>query len=132
MGAWSRWKRVCTTSVADVPTTYINTFENETYIKPSENNVCSYYVTNGRCEVKLGVECLSSTNNFVQIISGLPKSKSPIYSNVVNLVMSNSGASGVFQLNTNGTIRIVCSYGDSSVTGGRFFYTTFSYPVAES
>ena len=128
---WRNWRRVCTTSVADVPTTYINTFENETYIKPSEANVCSYYVTNGRCEVKLGVKCLSTTNNFVQIISGLPKSKSPIYSNVIDLVMSNSGASGVFQLNTNGTLRIVCRYGDSSVTGDRFFYTSFSYPVAE-
>ena len=128
---WTPWGKICTTSVADVPTTYINTFENETYIKPSEANVCSYYVTNGRCEVKLGVKCLSTTNNFVQIISGLPKSKSPIYSNVVDLVMSNSGASGVFQLNTNGTLRIVCRYGNSSVTGDRFFYTSFSYPVAE-
>ena len=128
---FSKWKIMSGSTVADVPVTYINTFENKTYVKPAETNVCSYYVTNGRCELKLGVVCLSTTNNFVQIISGLPKPKSAVYSNVTDLIMSNSGARGVFQLITDGTLKIVCSYGDSSIAGDRFFYTTLSYPVAE-
>ena len=130
---WTSWQKVCTTSVADVPSTYINTFENETYVKPANTNVCSYSVTNGICVIKLETICLSTTDDFVQILSGLPKPKEIMYSNAIDRVMnSNSGARGLFQLVTNGTLRITCSYGDSSVSGVRNFYTTFSYLVAES
>ena len=129
----SAWGKVCTTSVADVPITYISTFENETYVKPTNTNVCSYSVTNGICVIKLETICLSTTDDFVQILSGLPKPKEIMYSNVIDRIMSsNSGAIGLFQLVTDGTLRITCSYGDSSVSGVRNFYATFSYLVAES
>ena len=132
---FSPWKRVCTTSVADVPITYINTFEDETYVKPANNNTngCSYHVTNGICVIKLETVCLSTTDNFVRILSGLPKPTRVLYSNTIDRVMSsNSGARGVFKLVTDGTLQIVCSYGDPSVTKARNFYTSFSYPVEES
>lgn len=127
------WKRVCSTSVADVPITYINKFENETYVKPSDTNVCSYYVTNGHCIIRLETVCLSTTQNFVQLVSGLPKPKDGLFSNVIDRQMeSNSGARGIFHLLPSGILRVVCNYGDSSVTEPRKFYATFSYPVAES
>ena len=132
-GNWTPWKKVCTTTVEDVPKTYINTFEDETYVKPTMSNVCSYYVTNGFCVIKLETVCLSTTDDFVQIVSGLPKPKEVLYSNVIDRTMSaNTGAKGLFQLITDGTLRIVCDYGDTSVTNVRNFYASFSYPVAES
>ena len=130
---WTDWQRVCTTSVADVPETVINTFEDETYVKPSNSKVCSYYVVNGYCTVTLETVCLSTTENFVQIISGLPKPKTTVYSNATDRTMdTNSGARGLFQLLSNGNLRVVCSYGDTSVTKIRNFYATLSYPVAKS
>ena len=127
------WQRVCTTTVEDVPITYINTFEDETYVKPANHNLCSYYVVNGICVIKLETACLSTTDSFVQILSGLPKPKEVLYSNAIDRTMnSNSGVRGLFQLVTDGTLRVACNYGDSSVTGTRNFYITFSYPVAES
>ncbi len=130
---WSSWKGLCATTVKDVPKTYINTFEDETYVKPTYTNVCSYSVTNGICVIKLETACLSTTDDFVQILSGLPKPKEIMYSNAIDRAMnSNSGAKGLFQLVTDGTLRVVCNYGDSSVSGVRYFYVTFSYLVAES
>ena len=132
-GSWGKWQRLCTTKVADVGITYINTFENETYVKPSGTNSCSYHVINGHCIVTLQTICLSSTNNFVKIVGGLPKPKALLYSNAIDRQMnSNSGARGVFQLTTGGVLNIMCNYGDTSVTDGRNLYVTFSYPVAES
>lgn len=120
-------------TVDDVPITYINKFEDETYVKPSTTNACSYHVTNGHCIIKLETVCLSTCLGFVQIFSGLPKPKVELFSNVIDRNMeANSGARGIFHIIPSGALRIVCSYGDSSVTGTRNFYATFSYPVAES
>ena len=130
-GVWHNWRKLCTTSVADVPVTYINTFENETYVKPIGTNSCSYYVTNGNCIVTFRTFCLSTITSFTQIVSGLPKPKEIIFENAIDRNMNwNSGARGVFQLNTSGVLNVVCNYGDTSVTGDRNFYVTFSYPVA--
>ena len=128
------WQRVYTTSVADVPITYINTFEDETYVKPSNTNACSYQVINGHCIIRLETFCLTSTtHDFVQIFSGLPKPTNELFSNIIDRNMQiNSGARGVYSLLPNGTLRIVCDNGDTSTGGPRYFYATFSYPVAES
>ena len=130
---WSAWRKIPNTSVADVPITYINTFENETYVKPASTNVCSYYVSNGNCIISIETTCLSTSTGFTQIISGLPKPKSTLYANAIDRMMSaNSGARGLFQLTRNGTLNITCNYGDTSVATIRYLYVSFSYPVAES
>lgn len=130
---WSAWGKVCTTSVEDVPITYINTFENETYVKPAISNVCSYYVSNGNCIITIESVCLSTSTNFTQIISGLPKPKTTLYANAIDrMISANSGARGLFQLTRNGDLNITCDYGDTSVVTTRYFYVSFSYPVAES
>ena len=129
---WREWRKVCTTRIKDVDITYISTFEDETYVKPIGTNACNYHVTNGQCIVTLQTICLSTSQDFVQIVSGLPKPKITIYSNAIDRQMTtNSGARGVFQLNTTGVLKVVCNYGDTSITGGRNLYATFSYPVAE-
>lgn len=127
----SAWGKVCTTTVEDVPITYINTFENETYVKPAMSNVCSYYVSNGNCIISIESVCLSTSTNFTQIISGLPKPKTTLYANAIDRTMSaNSGARGLFQLTRNGDLNITCDYGDTSVVATRYFYVSFSYSVA--
>ena len=125
------WKRLCATSVADVPITYINAFEDETYVKPTNTNLCSYYVSNGNCIISIELFCLSTSTNFTQIISGLPKPKTTLYANAIDRTMnSNSGARGLFQLTRNGDLNITCDYGDTSVVTSRYFYVSFSYSVA--
>ncbi len=131
-GKWGTWQKLCATRIKDVNITYINTFEDETYVKPTGTNSCSYHVTNGHCIVTLQTICLSTSQDFVQIVSGLPKPKVFLYSNAIDRQMTtNSGARGVFQLNTTGVLKVVCNYGDTSVTAVRNLYATFSYPVAE-
>ena len=130
---WSAWGKVCTTTVEDVPITYINTFEDETYVKPTTPNVCSYYVSNGNCIITIESFCLSTSTSFTQIISGLPKPKTTLYANAIDRTISvNSGARGLFQLTRDGDLNIVCDYGDTSVVTSRYFYVSFSYSVAES
>ena len=132
-GVWADWRKIPTTGVADVGVTYINTFEDETYVKPTGTNACSYHVINGHCIVTLQTFCLSTSQDFVQIVSGLPKPKVFLYANAIDRNMeSNSGARGVFQITANGVLNVVCNYGDTSITAGRNLYATFSYPVAES
>ena len=131
VGVWGTWQQV-RSGVTDVPITYINTFENETYVKPTRNDVCNYCVTNGFCIVTIEAVCLSTSDNFVQILSGLPKPKTTIYSNTIDRQMgSNSEAKATFQLTSDGRLRVACNYGESSISGTRNFYATFSYPVAE-
>lgn len=130
---WTPWKVVCTTSVEDVPIMYINTFENETYVKPAISNVCSYYVSNGNCIISIESVCLSTSTSFTQILSGLPKPKTTLYANAIDrMISANSGARGLFQLTRNGDLNITCDYGDTSVVATRYFYVSFSYPVAKS
>ena len=132
VGVWGTWQQV-RSGVTDVPITYINTFENETYVKPTRNDVYNYCVTNGFCIVPIEAVCLSTSDNFVQILSGLPKPKTTIYSNTIDRQMgSNSEAKATFQLTSDGRLRVACNYGESSISGTRNFYATFSYPVAES
>ena len=93
--------------------------------------MCSYYVSNGNCIISIESVCLSTTDNFVQILSGLPKPKTTLYANVIDRNMKiNSGARGLFQLTRNGDLNIACDYGDTSVVVTRCFYVSFSYLVA--
>ena len=129
---WSKWQKVCTTTVADKSVTYINTFEDETYIKSMGNNKCAYHVINGYCVIRLETVCLATTDSFIQILSGLPKPGMVLYENAIERQMgSNSGARALFQLTHDGNLKVACNYGDTNVTGVRSMYVTFSYPVAE-
>ena len=132
-GVIGDWQRLCATSVADVPLTHINTFEDESYVKPTGTNLCSYYVTNSHCVIRLETFCFSTTHDFVQIFSGLPKPKDELFSNAIDRNMDkNSGARGIFNLLPSGILRVACNNGDTSIGGPRYLFATFSSQVAET
>ena len=132
-GVWGGWMKLCTTSVTDVPSTIISSFEDETYIKPSSATVCQYVVKNGYCNIRLETSCIATATSFIKILSGLPKPATIMYQNAVDRGMNgDTGARGVFQLSTTGDLWVVCNYGDTSISGTRNLYVSFSYPVAES
>ena len=123
-GAWESWKKVCTTSVADVSKTNI-TFTDSTYYSDITNSN-HYYVINGICYVSLYFKCVTFTANYVNVCE-LPKAKV-----IVGRTLPNHGSPTINSLAniaiTEGstTLQIRCG------TSGDTYYTTFSYPVAES
>lgn len=129
--AWTGWRYYGSTKVADVSETYITTYLDETYVKPTNTNTNSYSVTNGICEVRIEANCLATTNKLTKIVSGLPKAKNIKYANAVNRNQTlNTNASALFMI-AGSDLYITCNYGDTSVSGSRGFYVSFTYPVAE-
>lgn len=130
--AWTGWRYYGSTSVADVSETYITSYLDETYVKPTNTNTNSYSVTNGICEVRIEANCLATTNKLTKIVSGLPKVKNIKYANAVNRNQTlNTNASALFMI-AGSDLYVTCNYGDTSVSGSRGFYVSFTYPVAES
>lgn len=124
--------RVCTTSAVDVSETFITSYLDETYVKPTNTNTNSYRVTNGICELRIEASCLATTNTLTKILSGLPKAKQTKYANAVNRnVTLSTNASALFMV-AGSDLYVVCNYGDTSVSGSRGFYASLTYPVAES
>ena len=68
---FSKWKKVCTTSVADVPLTTI-TFQKTTNYKIPPQQYCEYLVANGECEITLRVNVVSPSDIDTPVFSGLP------------------------------------------------------------
>lgn len=132
INTWSGWQRVCTTSVSDVDETYITSYLNETYVKPTNTNTNSYSVKNGICEIRIEANCIASTNTLTKIVSGLPKSKNVHYANAINRNQTlNINTSCLFMI-AGSDLYVVCNYGDTSVSGSRGFYASLTYTVAES
>lgn len=116
-------RKLCTTSVADVPKTAI-TWSDETNYKSSYTG-CYYMVKNGICYVALDINIISESSKGVKLKdNSLPKSsfdyihRSIPPHNSMGEALTLSVVNGVITLynGTNG-----CRYLDS-----------FSYPVAES
>ena len=131
--SYKPWQKVYVTSISDISKTIINTFDDETYVKPNKTNTCDYTVKDGICTLRIEKACIATSANFTKIISGLPKPMLTLYENAINRNMSvDTDARAVFQLSINGDLYVSCNYGDESVTGARNFYVSFTYPVAES
>ena len=116
-GVWSGWRRICTTSVADVSNT------NLTVNNWATGNV-SYTVKNGICYVIVNAlkSATMSTRNQT-IVSGLPK---PMNNNVWYSITANDWKYGSMLVNI--TDENLTNYiGSDNV----LYYGTFSYPVAE-
>lgn len=117
---WTGWRRVCTTSVADVPKTLI-TITDETNYKNTSGSESFYIVKNGICYVTLAIDCVSPLSNT--FIATLPKVDG-----------------GIFRFSTSKTNSTIIGYvlqnGELKLTGGNagvvYYVCTFSYPVAES
>lgn len=121
------WKRVCTTTVADVSRKRM-TFSNETYCKPLNNEEgVVYEVKNGICfvYVKITNTLTSTDSQYKTFCTGLPKPSMNIGFSATDRDFKGSGAN--FALTLNGELQIICT--DTTNVGK--YYTTFSYPVAE-
>ena len=121
-GVWHNWRKVCTTSVEDVPSTPIIS-ENADIIM---NSNCVYEVINGMCYVTMWGFHVNTVGQHV-INNSLPKPK------VTSQGACSYGSEGcvggfifIFPDGNNGKL-----YVETNVTG-ESLYGAFSYPVSES
>lgn len=117
------WKRLCTTSVADVPRTVIVS-ENPNIIL---NSSCVYEVINGICYVALWGFQSSITGQYV-ICNSMPKTKFTMQG---NCCYGSSGDTGASIFITNDGINNTRLFTEIHVIDQQL-YGSFSYPVAES
>ena len=121
-GNWNAWQKVCTTKVADVPTTPIVSEDTDVTM----NSDCIYTVINGICYVTLWGFQSTATGQHV-ICRSLPKPKVTIQSMCCYGSNGNTGACIFIHGNeNNGKL-----YAEINTTGQQL-YGGFSYPVAES
>ena len=124
-GSGLTWKRVCTTSVADVSITKIN------IINGIVNPNCNYQVKNGVCYIQLnsGTYSLGENVSGLQLATGLPI---PLSGQVANTYVPWASGDASKQV-----ILFVDGVGDLRLhapvsANGCSVFTSFSYPVSES
>ena len=124
-GVWHNWRKLCTTSVADVPFTKL-TLDSSVFdtTKYSDANI-SYIVRNGMCTITCKGIGLVSTGTYV-VASNIPK---PVGGYATNILQVKSGTivptKPVFLTAYNTELSL---FSESS-TGA--FWGTLTYPVAE-
>ncbi len=121
---WTAWRRVCTTSVEDVPMKFINVVDGSTNYTNHGDKCAIYYVKNGICEVTLCIDCITPSNETVNLLSGLPKANA--YSYFV-IHAWNTGISDytMAEITPTGTLNV------KKGTSGGYYLGTFSYIVKE-
>ena len=118
-GVWSNWRRLCTTSISDIPSTTVTQFENPQIV----SGAVTYEVKNGICYIS-GHNLRSSIMSRGIILQNLPKTTAIRISPIVN--------------DTNGeNVGFAFIDADSTILTAHFFkdgfgYFSISYPVAES
>lgn len=127
-GTWSRWRKICTTSVADVPQTTI-TFTDTTNYKPESNHVdYGYRVLNGICYLQLCIRVVSVSSSPVIICDNLPKPLNGVRGTCASWTNNDSTSLclkyGIYT--EDSTLRVW-----DGVVGQAYLFRV-SYPVAES
>ena len=122
---YDKTKNMCTTTVANVPTTKINI--NASYIS---NAKCYYEVKNGICYVNFmsGIYIVSSQLDGVTLATGLPKPSLPQVPHTYVLWAGSPSQQVILFVNNDGRLVL---HAPVSSNGGCIF-TSFSYPVKES
>ena len=123
--SWTKWEKVCTTTVADVSNTIVSTND----VFASTNDIL-YSVSNGMCTLSIETIALSYTTDinhtWVRATDDiLPKSKMGVK---FPLVCMPSGKGIVCAMDINSKSLKVCGTIPSGTTG---IYGSVSYPVAE-
>ena len=124
-GVWHNWRKVCTTSVADVPKTNIAPADETTFIDFKGNGNCNYCVRNGVCYVTLW-DVKIATTGTVRTGVFLPKCAGV---RVGSFMTGNGDATPhayVYILSDTG--ELFFDVKDANTT----LYGPFSYPVAEN
>lgn len=127
---WTKWRKVCTTSVADVSRTELDmpTLTEGKFENAFSKNISNYSVKNGVCTLTLTVKCVTPISNLDTVIGSkiLPKS--------ANGIVYAFGFDRNMSTSTNPIMIQVDAYGNllfgGGTTGGDY-RLTFSYPVAE-
>ena len=130
VGTWTKWRKLCTTSVKDIPKTVI-TFTDETYFKnaDSNNDYSSYYVQNGVCYMSVYIRCVSQKSSGISYCtSDVPKPKHSIRKIITPWDITGTQNKSVFlSLESHMT-----SLGLMGGQVGADYLLQFSYPVSES
>ena len=123
-GVWADWRKIPTTSVADVPMKFITAFDDSTNYTNHSTNGTKYYVKDGICEVSLYIDCTTPSDKVVNVLSGLPKANTYSY---FAIYAWNAGFSDyvMAEITPTGTLNL-----KKGTTGGSYL-GTFSYMVAE-
>ena len=122
------WKRVCSTTVADVPKTVLTPdFPGEVRVA-SGGAAITYIVKNGWCSVNFAFNIASATTvSWTNIATGLPKP-----ANNVNIVLINDEGKIIrtipIKINSDGSVSSRVPYEISAVD---WWSGNISYPVAE-
>ena len=124
-GVWHNWRKVGTTSVADVSKTDI-TFIDSNVSKDGSYEICQYCVLNGICYVTLNGLTFNSSYVSQTPFANLPR---PVFRQDFALTNSYGDISlGKLFLEPNGTIHLYTMVTPVPDAG----FISFSYPVAES
>lgn len=118
---WTGWRKVCTTSVKDVPKTLITSKNTNITL----NESCVYEVIDGICYVSLWGFQSTVTGKHI-ICDSMPKTKVIKQSMCCYGSEGKTGANIFINDGNNGKL-----YAEINVTG-QPLYGAFSYPVAES
>ena len=122
---WMGWKRLCTTSVADVGKTSISLIDSTNYTIDSNLAYSYYEIINGICYVEMIIKCISPVNGN----SSAPGHLSlPIPRNALHVSLPGA-------INTNDNIILFLGINAQFFkfgTADSTYIAHFSYPVSES
>ena len=120
---WSGWQRLCTTTVADVPSTVVTT--TNTNVNTNAGYI-RYRVKNGICLVSLYNVVIIATGQ--QIISDSLPTPEGVVLYGGSLTSTSTGDVAGYMFVNNGESKLLINVKNTGVS----LYGSFSYPVAES
>ena len=125
-GTWvSDWKRLCATSVADVPRTIITNNLASTKVSLSNSDsYATYYVNNGTCYVTIWSMTILAACSVETIFNDFPKSAIGVTCPLCN------GEESFAQVFISPNSKVI-AFNASAATINKSGYCSFSYPVAE-
>ena len=121
---WTAWRRVCTTSVADVPKTKI-VFSDTTNYEVYNPDITTYEVVNGICYLQADVKVKNKSLTYNKVLDGIPMPKSQKNGMASAWNSNNTNANLLFEIR-NGALFL--AYGEPS----QHHLINIAYPVENS
>lgn len=122
LGTWGKWKKLCATSVPDVPETRITFSANTNYEEKATSIYSNYEVADGICYVLIYAKCLAPTNSWISINDSLPRPKRFVFKSLSALANATDSLNCTINMGGNMSLRGGTANGE--------YITTFSYHVA--
>ena len=122
---WTKWAKVCTTTVEDIPKTNIAPVNETTFVNFKGNSMCNYCVENGVCYVSLwGVQVSVTGRANTGVMLPLPKSG---FFGGGELIGGGDAEIHAYAHTIPETGELKFNVKDANIA----LYGSFSYPVAE-